>query len=67
MKRIDLERRLRKQGCSLYREGGGHSVWLNPLLRKVASIPRHREIKEGQFAPFVSSLKSPALTLQILI
>ena len=24
MKRIDLERHLREQGCLLYREGGGH-------------------------------------------
>lgn len=26
----------------LYREGGGHSIWLNPFLRKIASVPRHR-------------------------
>jgi mRNA interferase HicA len=47
MKRIDLERHLREQGCLLYREGGGHSIWLNPSLRKIASVPRHREIKDG--------------------
>ena len=47
MKRIDLERYLREQGCQLYREGSGHSIWLNPAQRKVASVPRHREIKEG--------------------
>ena len=47
MKLIDLERHLREEGCVLYREGGGHSIWLNPSLRKIASVPRHREIKEG--------------------
>jgi len=47
MKRIDLERHLREEGCVLDREGGGHSIWLNPSLRKIASVPRHREIKEG--------------------
>ena len=47
MKRIDLERHLREQGCILHREGGGHSIWLNPSLRKIASVPRHREIKDG--------------------
>jgi predicted RNA binding protein YcfA (HicA-like mRNA interferase family) len=47
MKRIDLERHLREQGCILYREGAGHSIWLNPSLRKIASVPRHREIKDG--------------------
>ena len=47
MKRVDLERHLREQGCVLYREGSGHSIWLNPSLRKIASVPRHREIKDG--------------------
>jgi mRNA interferase HicA len=47
MKRIDLERHLREQGCVLYREGGVHSIWLNPSLRKIASVPRQREIKDG--------------------
>jgi len=47
MKLADLERHLRQQGCVLYREGGGHTIWLNPQLHKIASVPRHREIKEG--------------------
>lgn len=47
MKLADLERHLRRQGCSLYREGGAHSVWINPFSRKLSSVPRHREIKEG--------------------
>ena len=47
MKLRDLERHLREQGCVLYRQGGGHMVWLNPANRKIASVPRHREIKEG--------------------
>ena len=45
MKRADLERHLRTQGCELFREGGKHSVWWNPRNRKTASIPRHREVK----------------------
>jgi mRNA interferase HicA len=47
MKLRDLERHLRGQGCTFFREGGAHTVWLNPLNRKIASVPRHREIKEG--------------------
>ena len=47
MKLADLERHLRRQGCSLYREGGAHSVWINPVSRKLSSVLRHREIKEG--------------------
>jgi len=47
MKLRDLELYLRGQGCIFFREGGAHTVWLNPSNRKFASVPRHREIKEG--------------------
>jgi hypothetical protein len=30
MKRRDLEKRMRRHGCSLMREGGNHSIWHNP-------------------------------------
>lgn len=33
MKLADLERHLRQQGCILYREGGGHTIWFNPHRR----------------------------------
>ena len=46
MKLADLERHLRREGCAFYREGGGHTIWINPNNRKIASVPRHREIKE---------------------
>jgi hypothetical protein len=29
MKLADLERHLRAQGCTLHRQGGSHSIWLN--------------------------------------
>lgn len=70
MKRIDLERYLREQGCVPYREGVGHSIWFNPAQRKIASIPRHREIKEReQFAQSVNSAKflSPEATVHLLV
>jgi mRNA interferase HicA len=47
MKLPELERHLRHHGCALYREGAAHSIWFNPALNKIASVPRHREIKEG--------------------
>jgi mRNA interferase HicA len=47
MKLRELESYLRGQGCVFFREGGAHTVWLNPSNRKIASVPRHREIKEG--------------------
>ncbi len=46
MKRRDLETRLRRAGCYMKREGGSHSLWVNPLTGVVEAIPRHSEIKE---------------------
>ena len=40
MKRRDLERKLRVAGCFLKREGGSHSLWLNP---KNGTEPRLRK------------------------
>ena len=46
MKRADLERRLRRAGCYLKREGGSHSLWINPQTGAIEAVPRHTEIKE---------------------
>ncbi len=46
MKRKDLEKRLRRAGCYLKREGASHSLWINPQTGVVEAIPRHTEIKE---------------------
>lgn len=47
MKRRDLERRLRIAGCFLKREGGSHSIWMNPKNGVTETVPRHGEIKEA--------------------
>jgi len=46
VKRVDLVRHLERHGCRLLREGGSHSVYLNPVTRKASTVPRHREINE---------------------
>ena len=46
MKRVDLIRHLAAHGCTLMREGGGHSVYVNLPRRKTSTVPRHREINE---------------------
>ncbi|MDR4521489.1 MAG: type II toxin-antitoxin system HicA family toxin [Nitrosomonas sp.] len=53
MKRSDLERRLRIAGCYLKRQGGSHSIWINPKNGITEAIPRHYEIKEllGDWMP----------------
>ena len=47
VKRRDLERHLRRQGCRLVREGGKHSIWENPVTEQRSTVPRHREIPRG--------------------
>jgi len=59
MKLADLERHLRQNGCVLHREGAAHSIWLNPPLHKIASVPRHREIKEGTVRAICKQLEIP--------
>lgn len=46
MKRRDLLRHLTAHGCRLHREGGNHSIFINPTSRKVSSVPRHTEIND---------------------
>jgi mRNA interferase HicA len=46
MKRVDLIRHIESQGCVFMREGGRHTVYVNPTARKVSTVPRHREINE---------------------
>ena len=46
MKRVDLIRHLEAHGCRLLREGGSHSVYLNPENRRASTVPRHREVND---------------------
>ncbi len=42
MKQRDPERRLRIAGCYLKREGGAHSLWMNPktgVMEAVLTLP----------------------------
>ncbi|RKY04842.1 addiction module toxin, HicA family [Candidatus Poribacteria bacterium] len=44
MKRRRLLKYLRDHGCELLREGRRHSVYWNPVIRRVSTVPRHTEI-----------------------
>jgi mRNA interferase HicA len=59
MKLAELERHLRQQGCALLCEGGTDTVWSNPQTRKISSVPRHREIKEGTVRAICKQLEIP--------
>ena len=59
MKRYDLLRHLRRQGCRFVREGGGHSIWENPALDRRTAVPQHREIPEPTIADICKQLGIP--------
>ncbi|MBI1914375.1 MAG: type II toxin-antitoxin system HicA family toxin [Planctomycetes bacterium] len=45
MKRRNLLRHLREQGCLFVREGSDHTIVTNPANGRQSEVPRHREIK----------------------
>ena len=47
MKRALLLKHLHANGCMLLREGKRHSIYVNRILRKASSVPRHREVEEN--------------------
>ena len=58
MKRRDLERKLRRAGCYLKREGGSHSIWINPTTGITEALPRHTEVKEPLAKKILKSLNA---------
>ncbi|WP_133716396.1 type II toxin-antitoxin system HicA family toxin [Methylocaldum gracile] len=60
MKRLDLLRHLEAHGCRFVREGGSHTVYINPVARKVSAIPRHREINEFLASKICKDLDVPS-------
>lgn len=59
MKRADLVRHLERHGCTLLREGGRHSVYVNRTARKASTVPRHREINEYLARKICKDLEIP--------
>lgn len=59
MKRRDLIRHLEAQGCRFLREGGNHTVYVNPGKMKVSTVPRHREINEDLVRRICRDLEIP--------
>ena len=45
MKKHHLTRHLRRQGCSLLRQGQRHEWWRNDLTGERSAVPRHSEIQ----------------------
>lgn len=45
-------------GCFLKREGGNHSLWINPAIGAIEAVPRHNEIKEPLARKILKRLKA---------
>ncbi len=59
MKRVELVRHLERQGCEKLREGDNHTIYVNRLVRKVSSVPRHREINDFLARKICRDLEAP--------
>lgn len=59
MKRRELVRHIEFHGCRLLREGGRHSVYMNPEMKKVSTVPRHREVNEELVRKICRDLEIP--------
>ena len=46
MKRRVLLSHLKKNGCKFLREGGKHTIFVNPDNNRVSTVPRHSEISD---------------------
>ncbi|MCA9025502.1 MAG: type II toxin-antitoxin system HicA family toxin [Planctomycetaceae bacterium] len=46
MKREKLIQHLKQHGCEFLREGGDHTIFINPANNQRSPIPRHREIRD---------------------
>ena len=60
MKRRDLVRHLERRGCEQLREGANHTVYVNRVVKKVSTVPRHREINEHLARKICRDLEVPA-------
>lgn len=47
MKRRDVVKALRSQGCCIEREDGEHTIWRCPCGQHQSAVPRHSEVTAG--------------------
>jgi predicted RNA binding protein YcfA (HicA-like mRNA interferase family) len=59
MKRKALIRHLERNGCTLLREGGNNSVYLNKARMKISTVPRHKEIYDFLTKKICKDLEIP--------
>lgn len=49
MKYSELEKILKKAGCTIYREGANHTQWYSPITGNIFPVGRHKnqDVKSG--------------------
>ncbi|MGC2322967.1 MAG: type II toxin-antitoxin system HicA family toxin [Terriglobales bacterium] len=60
MKRTELIRHIEKHGCKFVREGGNHTIYINPRTNRRSTIPRHREVEEFTARAICRQLEIPS-------
>jgi len=60
MKRSDLIKHLLKNKCIFIREGARHSVFFNPQVKRISTVPRHNEIHNFLAKKICNDLGIPA-------
>ena len=61
MKRIVLIKHLLRAGCVFAREGAKHTVFLNPVSKRISTVPRHNEINKFLAKKICRDLGVPAV------
>jgi len=59
MKTKDFIKFLNQQHCLLIREGSNHSIFQNQKNKKIASVPRHKEVKNNLAKKICRDLEIP--------
>lgn len=57
MKRRDVEKALRKNGCGVQSDTGIHTKWVCACGDHTANLPRHRHISPGVVRDTIDRLK----------
>ncbi|MEN8253916.1 MAG: type II toxin-antitoxin system HicA family toxin [Verrucomicrobiota bacterium] len=61
MKRNQLLKHLRRNGCHLKREGASHSLWCNPRTGWIEAVPRHTEVANRLAQKICKKLSVPEI------
>jgi hypothetical protein len=57
MKRREVNRALRRNGCAIKNDKGRHTTWICSCGQHTADIPRHQEISAGVVGDTIERMK----------